>query len=98
MALETFNPAYTQGVTLTATTTSSRSACGQGSMSLVVSNLGTVAVYVRVGTSTVTATAADYVVLPGQQVSLTKFQDHTHIAALSVSGSQSVHVIPGEGF
>jgi hypothetical protein len=97
MALEyTFNPAYGRGVTVSPIATSARSEVGKGSKSLVVSNLGPDECYVRTGDSSVTATTADYVVLPYQQVSLTKFQDDTHIAYLSTTGT-TLHIIPGEG-
>ena len=97
MALEyTFNPAYGRGITVSPVSSSARSEIGKGSKSIVVSNLGTDECYVRTGDSSVTATSADYVVLPSQQVSLTKFQDDTHIAYLSTSGT-TLHIIPGEG-
>lgn len=96
--MQTFNPAYKQGVTISATTTSAATAVGFGSKSLVLTNLGSAVVYISCGLSTVTATAADYPLLPGAQVSITKFQDHTHVGTLAASGTVSVHVIPGEGF
>jgi len=96
----TFNPVSKGAVTIVSSTTTSNAACGGRSMSMVVSNLSSTAaefVYVCFGDSTVTATAADYVLLAGQQVSLTKFQDYTHVAVLAASGTPSVHVCPGEG-
>ena len=98
MAVDTtFNPAGGTGGTLSATTSSSRAALTPGTQSIVVTNRGSDYIYVRCGDSAVVATAADYCVTPGGQISLTKFQDLTHVAVLSVSGTQAVHVIAGEG-
>lgn len=96
--LYTFNPAYTQGTTISVTTTSAPAVVGKGAKSLCLSNLGSEVVYVRVSTGTVAATAADYPVLAGSQVSLTKEQDHDTVSAVTASGTSSLHVIPGEGF
>lgn len=98
MALQTFNPAYTQGQTLSVTTTSAPLTIGRGSMSLCLTNLSTTACYVRVSTGTVAATTADYPVLGGAQVTITKDQDMNTVSAITASGTTSLHVIPGEGF
>jgi hypothetical protein len=96
--METFNPAYKRGVTISATTTTSNAAVGAGMQSLVLTNLGSATVYICCGVSGVTATEADYPLLAGAQVSITKAIYNTHVAALAASGTVSVHVIPGEGF
>lgn len=98
MALQTFNPAYTQGQTISVTTTSAPITIGRGSTSLVLTNLGTTACYVRVSTGTVAATATDYPVLGGSQVSINKDGDMNTVSAITASGTTSLHVIPGEGF
>ena len=100
MINQTFGPAYGQAVNVASvTTTSAASAIGEGSKSLVVTNTGsTNAVYLRTGTSTAVATTADYVIMPNAQVSISKPQDHTHIAYITASSTSSLHVIPGEGF
>jgi hypothetical protein len=98
MALETFNPAYTQGQTISVTSTSAPITIGRGSMSLVLTNLDTTTCYVRVSTGTVAATTADYPVLGGSQVSITKDGDMNTVSAITASGTTSLHVIPGEGF
>jgi hypothetical protein len=95
---DTFNPSFGAGVTVSATTTSSATLKGAGAAQFVATNLGSAVVYVSTGLSTVVATAADYPVLPGTQVSLTKRLDDTHIGLLASSGTQSVHIIPGVGF
>jgi hypothetical protein len=97
MALETFNPAYTQGQTISVTSTSAPITIGRGSMSLCLSNLDTTVCYVRVSTGTVAATVADYPVLGGSQVTITKAQDMDTVSAITASGTTSLHVIPGEG-
>ena len=98
MALQTFNPAYAQGQTLSVTSTSAPITIGRGSMSLCLTNLSTTACYVRVSTGTVAATTADYPVLGGAQVTITKDQDMNTVSAITSSGTTSLHVIPGEGF
>lgn len=97
MALTTtFNPAYGTGVEVAPAASSAATEIGFGSQSIVVTNLGSSVAYVRCGLSTVAASTADYPVLGGQQVSLTKFQDHTHVAYISAAGT-SLHIIAGEG-
>lgn len=96
--LETFDPAYTRGQTISVTSTSAPITIGLGTKSLCLTNLGTTACYVRVSTGTVAATAADYPVLGGSQVTITKSQDMDTVSAVTASGTTSLHVIPGEGF
>jgi hypothetical protein len=96
--LETFNPAYTQGATISVTTTSAAAVRGLGSKTICLTNLGTTTVYVRVSSGTIAATTADYPVLGGSQVTITKDQDHNTVSAITASGTSSLHVIPGEGF
>jgi molybdopterin-guanine dinucleotide biosynthesis protein len=99
MKEKTFSPAWGRAILQTATTTSTAYAIDANERdSLVVTNAGAEIVYVRTGDSTVTATAADYLLLSLTQISLTKFKDHTHIALLSATSTSAVHVIPGEGF
>lgn len=98
MALETFNPAYTQGQTISVTTTSAPITIGRGSMSLCLTNLGNQPVFVRVSTGTVAATAADYPVMPLAQVTITKSQDMDTVSAITSTATSSLHVIAGEGF
>lgn len=98
MALQTFNPAYTQGQTLSVTTTSAPLTIGRGSMSLCLTNLGNQPVYVRVSTGTVAATTADYPVMPLAQVTITKSQDMDTLSAITAASTSSLHVIAGEGF
>lgn len=100
MINQTFAPAYGQGVVVASvTTTSAASAVGAGSKSLTITNTGsTNAVYLRTGLSGAVATTADYCLMPSAQVSISKPQDHTHIAYITAASTSSLHVIPGEGF
>ena len=99
MINQTFGPAYGQGVVVASvTTTSAASAIGVGSKSLVVTNTGAASVFFRTDLTGAVATSADYILLPLTQVSISKPQDHTHIAYLTGAGTSSLHIIPGEGF
>ena len=94
-----FAPAYGTGVTVAPTTVSASSTLGLGSKSLVITNLSaSVPSYVRVGTSSATATTADYPVLPGTQVSISKAQDANVVAYITASSTGSLHIMAGEGY
>lgn len=96
--IRTFAPGYGTGVTISATTSSSATALRAGSNQIVVTNRdATNAVYVRTGDSAAVATAADYIVLPGAQVPLTRRFDDTHIAVVAAAGTAIVHAIIGDG-
>lgn len=100
--LRSFAPGYGTGIEFATSTTSTNQALRAGSQGVVVSNLdSTNRVYFRTtadssGTNGA-ATSADYCVLPGQQVSITRAQDHGFIAVIAAAGTPSVHVITGDG-
>lgn len=97
---QSFAPKYGSGITVTPNVTSASSVVGLGNKSLNLTNLSaTVVVYVRVGTSpaTVTATTADFPVLPGQRVVISKAHESDTVAYIS-SAAGSLHIIPGEGY
>ena len=96
-AVYTFNPSYGTGVTVAPTASTANSAIRSGTQSLCFTNLGTVTVYVRTGNSSEVATAADYPILAGQQVTVTRRQDDTHVAYITASGTGSLHIMGGEG-
>lgn len=96
--LYTFNPSYGSGATVSPTGTSASVTMRGGRKSLCLTNLGSTVVYVRVGNGTQTATAADYPVPIGGQVTITKEQDHQTIAYIAPAGSGSLHIMAGEGF
>jgi hypothetical protein len=94
-----FNPSYTSGITVSPTTSSASSTIGLGSKALVLTNLSaSVLAYVRVGKSGITASTADYPLLPNSQISVSKEQDDTTVAYITSSGTGSIHILPGEGY
>ena len=99
--MQSFAPGYGTGVSVTATTTTAASALpGATSTALCLTNSGTNVVYVRTGISTtgLTATAADYPVLGGQQAVITINSDHKAFACLAAASTSDLHVMRGEGF
>jgi hypothetical protein len=97
-AVYTFNPSYGTGVTVAPGASTANSAIRPGTQSLCFTNLGSVAVYVRTGDSAATATVADYPILPGQQVTVTRRADDTHVAYITAASVGSLHIMGGEGF
>jgi len=96
---QTFAPAYGQGDTANVTSTSASSAIGVGSKSIVITNMGASNIFVRTGLTGLAATTAGYILLPLSQVSISKPQDHTHVAYICAgSDTSSINIIPGEGF
>jgi hypothetical protein len=95
----TFNPAYGSGQTLSVTDASQQVTFGRRSRAVTLSNLGLNVAYVRIGLDgTVTATAADYPVLPGTQVSISKGADSSVLAAVCAAAqTTTLHIIAGEG-
>ena len=101
-AFQPFNPAYGQGQTVTASTTSAAATIQRGAYNVRVVNSGaTNAVYIRVGNSangTVTATAADLLLQPGAVEVLTKSPDDDRVAYLAAAATTTVNIMPGEGW
>ena len=98
-ALEPFNPAYTQGITVAPGAVAASSTIGLNSKTLCLTNLGTIVVYVRTykaSDGAKSATTADYPV-PFGQVTITKAEDHDTITYIGGVGG-SLHIIPGEGW
>jgi hypothetical protein len=97
--IRTFSPGFGTGVTISTTTTSSNTAIRSGTLAVCVTNTdSTNNIYFRTcAASTDVATAADYLVLPGQQVSVSKQREHGFIAVIAAAGTPSVHVITGDG-
>jgi len=96
--LNTFAPAYGSGQTVAPIGTSASVTLGQGSCSLCITSLNTVQCYVRIGTSGVVATTADYPVPTTGQVTISKSQDFDTIAFVTSIGTGSLHIMAGEGF
>jgi streptogramin lyase len=96
--VETFNPAYGTGATVAPTASSASSTINSNTPAVVVTNLSdTIISYVRIGQGAQTATTADYPVLPGTQVSLSKARDDNTVAYITASGTGSLHIITGRG-
>ena len=96
---QTFAPAYGRGATASVSSTSASTELGFKSKTICLTNTGEKVCYVRIGISGITATAADYAVLGGSQVTISKFQDDTHIAYVCAgSDSTTSHMIQGEGY
>jgi hypothetical protein len=99
MAIEkTFEPRYTAGQTVSPSTTSSSVTLGFSSETICFSNLGATVVYIRVGVAGITASTADYPVLPSSQITVSKALDETTVAFISPGGTGTLHIIPGVGY
>lgn len=96
MTTKPFNPAYTTGQTVAAAAVSASVAILADNESLVVTNTGLNIAYVRVSRDAASATTADYPVLPGSQISLTKGFEDDVFSYISAAGT-SLHVITGKG-
>lgn len=95
-----FTPQPGGNVTVSATTTSSASAIGAGSglSQVAIKNAGSNTAFIKFGTdNTVTATSADFPILPGEANLLTKSEAHTYIAAITGSSTTTLYVTPGAG-
>jgi hypothetical protein len=96
--IESFAPAYGQAIVVTPGNTSGSSSIPVNTTSLCITSRNSVECFIRVGTGTITATTADYLVPPNGQVSISKFRDYDKIAYIAPAGGGSLHIIPGEGF
>jgi hypothetical protein len=93
-----FTPSYQTGTTVpTGTSSASTTFNPNTSESVVLTNFGTVVVFVRVSNGAVSATNKDYPVMPGSQVTITKNLDDAVVAYVSPDGTGSLHIILGRG-
>lgn len=95
--LAPFNPSFTQGQTVTAAAAAASVAVNATAKQLVITNTGANIAYVRAGTGTISATAADMPVLAGTQIAITKGEGMETFSYISAGGT-TLHVIPGEGW
>lgn len=79
------------------TTTSASVTVRADAKSVRVVNTGSVVVFVRIGTSTQTATAADVPVRGGSDLILAKGDGEDTVAVITASSTATVYVQPGEG-
>ena len=99
MELTTFKPGYGTGSLNAVTDASSSVSIPENARSLVLSNLGSSTVWVRVTDGASTATTSDYPALASQQVSIAKGRPQGTLSMVCNTGdSSTLHVIVGEGF
>lgn len=96
--IESFSPAYGQALVVAPGNTSATSSIPVNTTSLCITSRNSVECFIRVGTGTIAATTADYLVPPNGQVSISKNRDFDKIAYIAPAGGGSLHIIPGEGF
>jgi len=94
----TFAPAYGSGVTVAPGVASAEQVIGAGRKTLMLTNLGSVTCYVRVGFTSVAATVADCPILAGSQVTISKSEDASKVSFVTAAGATSLHIMEGEGF
>lgn len=96
MNMNPFSPGPT--VTLAVTTTTGRVALTGTGPSLEVQNAGAVTMFVKLGSSSVTAAVTDYPILPGQsKVIGVDVSTQTHIAAITASSTATLYATTGQG-
>ena len=98
MSNETFAPGYGTGQTLVTSATSAAETIAVSSGSVALTNLGDVTIYIRIGGTAVAATIADYPLLAGNQVTVSRQADHGNLSHISPAGAGSLHVMVGAGF
>ncbi len=82
----------TPTVSISATTSSARSAYSNGSYAeVLIYNTGTVPVFVQSGDSTVAATTSSTVVPAGTNAIYLRNPNDTHLAAITASGTATVY-------
>jgi len=99
-ALQPFSPHYGSGQTVTASSAAAvLVAINSNSFNVMITNTGAQIAYVRVGTDSATATAADFPILAGSQVSITKGAGQNVLSYLGVAaGDTTLHIMTGEGW
>lgn len=91
-----FAPGTTASLAVSAVTASVQ-LTGSG-VNVEVQNTSTVNMFVKLGTSAVTAAITDYPILPGQSKLISRdASTQTYIAAITVSGTGTLYATPGEG-
>lgn len=91
-----FSPGTTASLAVSAATASVQ-LTGSGA-NVEVQNTSTVNMFVKLGTSAVTAAVTDYPILPGQSKIISRdASTQTYVAAITASGSGTLYATPGEG-
>jgi hypothetical protein len=98
MAINTaFMPAYSQGKSISVTTTSASTTVPQNSMSLYLLNTGSTLCYVRVGPTGTAALTTDFPVPPNIPIVIGKDVQFNTVAAITATSTATLLLIPGEG-
>ena len=95
--LAPFNPSYTLGQTVTAGAASASVPMLSDPKQIAVTNTGSNIAYVRTGNGALSASVADFPIMPGARAVLTKGQGADTFSYISALGT-TLHVIPGEGW
>lgn len=98
MALNTsFQPAYTQGTSISVTTTSASATIAAGNSALYLLNTGSTLCYVRLSGAAAAATTAGFPVPPNIPIVIGKGVDDVIVSAITASSTTTLLVIPGDG-
>lgn len=87
--------AYVNSVTksISVSTTTARSAYPEGSeLKFIVHNVGSAAIFVKSGSSTVEAVTTDAVVPPNTSREFVRKAEETHLAAITASGTATAYI------
>jgi len=97
--VQAFAPNYGAGLLLAPGVASAVTSFPNNSEAVELTNLGATRVSIRFQeTSTGTALLdADYTILPGMKIVVTKNRAYQYIAHISSAAGGSLHIIPGEG-
>ena len=96
-ANQPFSPKYGSNQSLTAAAGSQSASIDGNNKQVRIINTGTNVAYVRVGTGSVTATAADFPVPGGSGSTISKGDGENVLAYVSPTGT-TLHVMTGEGY
>lgn len=91
-----FTPAYGSGQTVSPGAAAAAVTLNQGDQSVVLTNTGANICYVRISDAG-NATTADYPIVAGAQVCLTKGSDQQRLSHISATGT-TLHIITGNGW
>lgn len=94
-ALLPFNPSYGQGQVVAPGAASASVSLRKGDKQVMLTNQGVNLCYVRIAAGN--ASTADYCVMAGQQVTLTKADDDVTLSHISALGT-TLHIITGNGW
>lgn len=98
MAVEaSFQPRYGSGQTVTPAAAAASIDIDASAKTVCLTNTGANICYIRIGRGSISATTADYPVVAGQQVAVSKGDGDNVLSHISAVGT-TLHVITGEGF